>query len=251
MSSIKHTFGRLPLVGLAVVVLAASLVWLQTGSAQAAYSDCPEQKFCLYTQAGGNGDMVSFSPGTELDYAADPDLRGKTFVSVRNRTGLWGCLYDDPSYGGTGIQAVKPEQPDDLTPGADFSTVTPASHKFAKSKSGCRTGYERCTATRVCIFQGPSGRGVAGVTVQTDGLGNGVFGNKDYSNTWDDLVVSVSNRSDKVACFYPNPGYSGTWPNGSSAFRAYVVPPGEETTLPTLFQSSISSHKLADSEAKC
>ncbi|MEU2284153.1 peptidase inhibitor family I36 protein [Streptomyces sp. NPDC013178] len=251
MSMVKQSFGRLSLVGLAVAILAASLVWLQTGSAQAAYADCPENKFCLYTQAGGNGDMVAFSPGTELDYAADPDLQGKTFVSVRNRTGLWGCLYDDPNYGGAGIQAVKPEQPDDATPGADFSTVTPASHKFAKSKSGCRTGFERCTATRVCIFKGPSGRGAAGVTVQTDDLGNGVLGNKDYSSTWDNLVVSVSNRSDKVACFYPDPGYTGTFGSGGSAFRAYVVLPGEETTLPRLFRSYISSHKLADSESKC
>lgn len=251
MSLIRRSFGRLSLAGLAVVILAASLVWLQTGSAQAAYADCPEKKLCLYTQAGGSGDMVAYSPGVVLDYAADPGLQGKIFVSVRNRTGLWGCLYDDPHYGGAGTQVVMPEQPDDATPGADFANVTPASHKFAKSQSGCRTGFERCTATRVCIFKGPSGRGAAGVTVQTDDLGNGVFGNRDYSSTWDERVVSVSNRSDKVACFYPEPGYTGRWEDQGTAFRAYVLLPGEETTLPVPLRSEISSHKIADSESKC
>ncbi|MFJ9736596.1 peptidase inhibitor family I36 protein [Streptomyces sp. NPDC101166] len=250
MNTIRRLFNRLSLAGLAVVTLAASLVWLQTGSAQAAYADCEPTKFCLYTEPGGKGDMVAISPGVELDYATDARLQGKTFRSVRNRTLLWGCLYDDPEYGGTAMQAVTPERTGDATLGADFSNMTPASHKFVKSQSACRTGFERCTATRVCIFKGPSGRGVGGVTTQDD-LGNGVSGNSSYSKTWNDAVVSVSNRSDKVACFYPEPGYTGRWQDQGTSFRAYVLLPGEETTLPTPLRSKFSSHKLADSESGC
>ncbi|MFF8607133.1 peptidase inhibitor family I36 protein [Streptomyces sp. NPDC015346] len=250
---IKHSSGRLPLVGLAVMILAASLVWLQAGSAQAAYSDCPPQSFCLYTQADGNGEMVPVSPGSQLDYSTAPELAAKSFASFRNNTTSWACLYDSPSYGGTETQAVLPGHTGaDLPKNPDGQPRwTPASHKFAKSKAGCRTGYERCKVTRVCIFQGPSGRGVAGVTNQTEDLGNGVLGNRDYSVTWDDKVVSVANRSNNVVCFFPDPGYAGRWEVGGAAFRAFVVPPGHETTLPRTYQASISSHKLAGTEAGC
>ncbi|MER5719035.1 peptidase inhibitor family I36 protein [Streptomyces sp. NPDC002132] len=251
MNTIRRLFNRLSPAGLAVITLAASLVWLQTGSAQAAYADCDAATFCLYTEPGGKGDMVEISPGVELDYATDARLQGKTFRSVRNRTGLWGCLYDDPHYGGAAMQAVAPERPGDATPGADFSNMTPASHKFVKSQSACRTGFERCTATRVCIFKGPSGRGAAGVTMQPDDLGNGVFGNSDYSTAWDEAVVSVANRSDKVACFYLEPGYTGRWQDQGTTFRAYVLLPGEETTLPVPLRAKFSSHKIANAESEC
>ncbi|WP_354006212.1 peptidase inhibitor family I36 protein [Streptomyces sp. NBC_00094] len=160
-------------------------------------------------------------------------------------------MYDGPSYGGDKMQSVRPGHlGGDLPKDEGVQEVVPASHKFAKSKPGCRTGFERCQATRVCIFQGPSGRGVAAGTTQPDVLPNGVLGNKDYSVTWDDKVVSVSNRSDKFACFYDTAGY-GAWHIGTWTMRAYVVPPGQETTLPTLHQRQISSHKLADAESKC
>lgn len=238
------------------MMLAAFLVWGQAGSAQAAYTDCPAKTFCLYTQTGGNGEMVSFSPqdGPVLDYGTVETLKDKTFRSFRNNTTSWTCLYDDPGYGGTDIQAVLPEHTGgDLALGADgLPKVTVGSHKFAASKSLCRTGFERCKATWVCIFQGPSGRGVAGVTSQPDKtLGSGVEGNSDYGVSWDDKIVSVANRSNSVACFYPLPDYKGTWQDGGAAYRAYVVLPGEETTLPRVYQASISSHKLADAESKC
>ncbi|MER7000877.1 peptidase inhibitor family I36 protein [Streptomyces sp. NPDC000410] len=226
-------------------------MWLQAGPAQAAYADCPEKKFCLYTGSGGNGEMVAVSPRALLDYGNDPALKDKAFVSFRNNTAYWACLYDDPSYGGTEMQSVLPAHS-----GADLprnqageQKVTPASHKFAKSKAGCRTGFERCDAGRVCIFQEPSGRGVGGVAMQTEDLGDGVLGNRKYSATWDNKLVSVANRSQQVACFYPEPGY--TWEDGQSAFQTFVVLPGRETSLPGFVQRSVSSHKLADSEAKC
>ncbi|MEU7075998.1 peptidase inhibitor family I36 protein [Streptomyces narbonensis] len=112
------------------------------------------------------------------------------------------------------------------------------------------TGFERCQATRLCIFQEPSGRGVDAGTLEPDVLPGGVTGNKNHSATWDGKVVSVSNRSDKFACFYDGAGY-GAWHFGTCTVRAYVVPPGQETTLPSLYQRQISSHKLADAESKC
>ncbi|WFB10865.1 peptidase inhibitor family I36 protein [Streptomyces sp. LX-29] len=239
-------------MGLTVTLLAAALVWLQSGSAQAAYADCPKNAFCLYTGARGGGAMVSVDTAARADYGKDAKLKGKTFASYRNNTDSWACLYEAPSYGGDGIRPVLPEQAGaDLPKGRNGKPMALASHKFATSVSGCATGFERCETKRVCIFQGPSGRGVAGVTTQPDDLGNGVLGNADYSRTWDNKVVSVSNRSTKVACFYPNPGYTGTWKVGRALFRAYVVLPGQETTLPYAYQSSISSHKLADKESKC
>ncbi|MEU1863855.1 peptidase inhibitor family I36 protein [Streptomyces gardneri] len=253
MNTIKNSFGRLPAVGLAVLMSAASLVWIQAGSAQAAYDNCPTENFCLYTEAGGNGEMVSFSlkDGPELDYNADAALTGKTFVSFRNNTTSWACLYDGPSYGGDKMQSVRPGHlGGDLPKEGAVQEVVPASHKYAKSKQGCRTGFERCQATRLCIFQGPSGRGVAAGTIEPDVLPDGVTGNKDYSATWDDKVVSVSNRSHKFACFYDGVGY-GAWHIGTWNMRAYVVPPRQETTLPALYQRQISSHKLADAESKC
>ncbi len=255
MHMIKSSLGRLPAAGLAVVLLAACLVWWQAGPAQAAYDDCPEKTFCLYTQAGGEGEMVSFAPqaGPVLDYGTVESLKNRTFLSFTNKTASWTCLYDDPAYGGTDIQAVLPGHTGgDLAKGADgLPKVTVASHKFAPSKSLCRTGFDRCDAGRVCIFQGPSGRGAGGVTSQAEVLPDGVLGNRDYGVSWDEKLVSVANRSHKVACFYRDPGYSGTWQVGGVAYRAFVVPPGEETTLPTLYQSSVSSHKLADAEGKC
>ncbi|MFJ6797165.1 peptidase inhibitor family I36 protein [Streptomyces sp. NPDC091268] len=262
MNTLKSSLGRLPLVGLAVIMLAASLMWLQAGSARAAYGTCPANSFCLYTQAGGEGETVSFSPADApvLDYngSGNPVLNGKTFVSFRNNTTEWACLYDSANYGGTEMQSVRPGHlGGDLPkyesgPQKGTQVVVPASHKFAKSKSGCRTGFERCRATHVCIFQGPSGRGVAGVTNQTDVLPDGVQGNKAYSTTWDNKLVSVANRSDKFACFYEKPGYAvGTWQVGGKAMKAFVVRPGQETTLPSDYQGSISSHKLADTESKC
>ncbi|MFB7514641.1 peptidase inhibitor family I36 protein [Streptomyces sp. NPDC056144] len=253
MNLIKNLFGRLPAVGLAVVMLAAALVWTQAGTARAAYDNCPVDDLCLYTGAGGSGEVVSFSlqDGAVLDYKADAALAGKTFVSFRNNTTSWACLYEGASYGGTKMQSVRPGHlGGDLPQEAGVQEVVPASHKFARSKPGCRTGFERCQTTRVCIFQGPSGRGVAAGTTQPEALPDGALGNRDYSATWDEKVVSVSNRSDKFACFYESPGY-GAWHIGTWTLRAYVVPPGHETTLPTLYQQKISSHKLADAESKC
>ncbi|MCM1945819.1 peptidase inhibitor family I36 protein [Streptomyces hydrogenans] len=255
MHMIKSSPGRLTVAGLAAVLLAACLVWWQAGPAQAAYTDCPEKTFCLYTQAGGAGEMVSLAPqdGPVLDYGTVATLKDRTFLSFRNNTASWTCLYDDPAYGGTDIQAVLPGHTGgDLAKGADgLPKVTVASHKFAPSKSLCRTGFDRCDAGRVCIFQGPSGRGVGGVTSQTEVLPDGVLGNRDYGVAWDDKLVSVANRSHKTACFYRDPGYSGTWQTGGVAYRAFVVLPGEETTLPADYRSSVSSHKLADAEGKC
>ncbi|MEU9203324.1 peptidase inhibitor family I36 protein [Streptomyces sp. NPDC048332] len=253
MNTIKNLFGRLPAVGPAVLMLAATLVWFQAGPARAAYDSCPAGTFCLYTESGGNGEMVSFplQDGPVLDYQANTALAGKTFVSFRNNTRSWGCLYEGASYGGLKMQSVRPGHlGGDLPKTGGVQTVVPASHKFAKSKPGCRTGFERCQPTRLCIFQDPSGRGIAAGTLEPDVLPGGVTGNKAYSSTWHDKVVSVSNRTQKVACFYDGAGY-GPFHVGTRTIRAYVVPPGQETTLPTEYQRKISSHKLADSESKC
>lgn len=253
MNTIKNSFGRLPAVGLAVLMLAASLVWFQAGTARAAYDNCPTDAFCLFTESGGNGEMVSFSlqDGPVLDYQANAALAGKTFVSFRNNTSSWGCLYEGASYGGVKMQSVRPGHlGGDMPQDGGVQMVVPASHKFAKSKPSCRTGFERCQASRLCIFQEPSGRGVAAGTIEPDVLDGGVTGNRDYSVTWEDKVVSVSNRTNKFACFYDGVGY-GPWRILTWTIPAYVVPPGQETTLPADYQRKISAHKLADTDAKC
>lgn len=149
VNTIKNSFGRLPAVGLAVLMLAASLVWFQAGTARAAYDNCPTDAFCLFTESGGNGEMVSFSlqDGPVLDYQANAALAGKTFVSFRNNTSSWGCLYEGASYGGVKMQSVRPGHlGGDMPQDGGVQMVVPASHKFAKSKPSCRTGFERCQA---------------------------------------------------------------------------------------------------------
>lgn len=91
---------------------------------------------------------------------------------------------------------------------------------------------------------------MAAGTIEPDVLDGGVTGNRDYSVTWEDKVVSVSNRTNKFACFYDGVGY-GPWRILTWTIPAYVVPPGQETTLPADYQRKISAHKLADTDAKC
>lgn len=256
MKIFKLSLRRIPTAGLVLGILAAAMVWIQAAPAQAAgYDDCGADRLCLYTGSGGTGTSAQFgSTDTRLNYADDAALAGKTVVSVRNSTSYWACLYNEDSYGSR-IQAVRPghaglDMPT-YSSGPQIGTqvVTPSSHKFAKSKAGCFTGYERCKAGLLCIFREPSGRGIGSVTAQTEDLGNGGKGNRDYATTsWDNKVVSVSNRTAQVACFYKDAGYSGTW---TGEYRAFVVQPGEETTVPTLYDLDFSSHKLVADEGKC
>ncbi|MET9977112.1 peptidase inhibitor family I36 protein [Streptomyces microflavus] len=259
MKILKRPLSRIPMAApaLALALLATALVWIQAGPARAAgYDGCGEGSLCLYTEGDGGGTLLPFAVAEKrLDYAEDPALHGKDVVSFRNRTAYWACLFDEPGYGG-GLQAVAPGHLGGNLPtdSQGVRKVTPAAHKFAKSKSGCWTGYERCTAGKLCLFAGPSGRGPAGVTVQNDDLGDGVRGNRDYDTTssWGNRVASVSNRTDRVACFYKDPGYTGRWQGtGSERFRAFVVRPGEETTVPPPYRATFSSHKLAAHDGAC
>ncbi|MFJ4620165.1 peptidase inhibitor family I36 protein [Streptomyces sp. NPDC088812] len=212
-----------------------------TGSLAGAadWQECAEGRFCLYTEADGQGAVVGFGPANPVQtYSADWDDQ---VDSVHNNTAYWACVYEDASYGGT-VQAIRPGYRGNL---ADTSTQLVdrvSSHKLAKSKAGCFTGFERCRDGYLCLFTEPGGRGAMTAT-QLDIAR--------YGTEWDDKVVSVANHTDRHACFYPGADHSGNWTDDGRTYAKYVVLRTDATVIPQPYAATFSSHRLVTGTSLC
>ncbi|MFF9817958.1 peptidase inhibitor family I36 protein [Streptomyces sp. NPDC014006] len=222
-----------------LAVLGAFATYLALPAKADSWQGCAAGQLCLYTEAGGAGTPWATGPADATqtyDTAHD-----NVAVSVWNNTAYWACLYDGTSYGGV-MQAIKPGVHTDLSRTTADLTGKVSSHKLAKSKAGCWTGFERCPDHTLCLFQEPSGRGVGTVSTAD---------NPDYGPTWDNRVVSVWNRTDRHLCFYDTPGYKGSWTADGRAYKAYVVLSGSSTTVPAPYAGTFGSHKFVTGTSEC
>lgn len=248
MQNTRLSSVRLAVIGL-VVALLGTLAWVQAGPAQAEepFQGCGEKQLCLYDETGGRVAPDAAFGDTTSASLITPAI---TAISFKNTSNRWACLYDEHSYGGA-LQSVAPGND-----GSFKTPLTPSSYKFSKTKAGCWTGFERCKAGDLCIYRGHSGRALGTTTAQKPidpAKPEGPAGNKDYGDYWDKKVGSVYNRSGRIACFYPERDYQGSWPpaEGTQAVRAFVVPDGASVSLAAPYDQSFRSHKLVDDTSEC
>ncbi|MEV6688450.1 peptidase inhibitor family I36 protein [Streptomyces sp. NPDC051130] len=200
---------------------------------------CATGRLCVYTDTGGQGAALAGGPGDPLQLYSSQ--WNDQVSSVHNNSPYWACVYEDPYYGGT-VQALRPGYQGNL---ADTSTKLDdrvSSHKLAKSKAGCFTGFERCDSGSLCLFTEPGGRGEM-TAARAD--------TAQYGATLNDRVVSVANYTDMHACFYPDPNHTGTWNDAGKTYGKYVVLKGDSSVIPQPFAASFSSHKLVTGTSQC
>lgn len=247
MQNIRLSSARLAVIGLVVALLGA-LAWVQAGPARAdePFQGCVENQLCLYDATGGRA-----TPDAAFgDTTAASSIPAITAVDFKNTSNRWACLYDSTYYGDA-LQSVAPNHE-----GTFNTPLTPGSYKFSKTKAGCWTGFERCAAGDLCIFRGHSGRALATTAAQKPidpAKPDGPAGNKDYGDAWDKRIGSVYNRSGRIACFYPERDYLGSWSSteGTQSARAFVVPDGASISLAAPYDQSFRSHKLVDDTSEC
>lgn len=247
MQTIRLSSARLAVIGL-VVALLGTLAWVQAGSARAEepFQGCGANQLCLYDATGGR---VAAFGDTTASSSITPDIIAVGFKNTSNR---WACLYDGGAYNAD-LQAVAPGNEGTFKP-----PLTPGSYKFSKTKAGCWTGFERCKAGDLCIYKGPSGRSAGTTTAQKlidPAKPEGPLGNKDYGDdTWDKKIRSVYNRSGRIACFYADRDYLGSWAPAEgtkNSVRAFVVPDGASVSLAAPYDLAFRSHKLVNDTSEC
>lgn len=205
---------------------------------EASRPPCATDSFCIYASAGATAPLQSYSSGAlpEQSYST----WNEKVNAVVNNTAYWACVYENFGYGGT-IQAVQPGNWADLTKlGSDLDGKV-SSHKLAKSKAGCFTGYERCPDGNLCIFSDVGGRGEMEKSPD----------NKASYETLDNRVVSVANYTNRHACFYTAWNYSGTLQVGNKTYSKYVVLRSDSTVIPDPFNKYLSSHMLVFDTDDC
>ena len=203
--------------------------------ANADYDNCEKPSLCLYQGAGGTGESLRLPlDGTATVTGSGWDDKA---VSAYNNSHFWGCVYANTYLGGT-VETIPPGARRDLkTLGLQVT-----SHKMAPSQGACFTGYERCTAGQLCIFKEPNGRG---------GMYSTPNDHPGYLATvWANNVSSVMNRTDKMACFFNDPSWTGEWAlAGQPAAKAYKIYAGDSTSLTAPFDKSFQSHRLRTPDA--
>jgi hypothetical protein len=215
----------------------SALVGATAGAAD--WQECAAERFCIYTDADGQGTVAGFGPANPVQvYSAEWDER---VSSVHNNTAYWACVYEDAYYGGT-VQAIRPGYRGNLAETSTQLDNKVSSHKLAKSKAGCFTGFERCRTGYLCLFTEPAGRGAMTAT-QLDIAR--------YSTVWNDKVVSVANHTDRHACFYEGADYSGSWPDAGKTYTKYVVLASDATMIPRPYAATFTSHKLVTGTSLC
>ncbi|MER5883739.1 peptidase inhibitor family I36 protein [Streptomyces sp. NPDC001941] len=205
----------------------------------AGWDGCATGRLCVYAQAEGTGTARSFGPAD--DGQGYDDSWDDAAVSVWNDTSYWACVYDGTGYGGT-LQALRPGFRGNLSLASNDLTNKVSSHKLAKSKAGCWTGYERCPDHSLCLFQDPGGRGPMTSSTADDPR---------YGADWDNKAVSVFNRTGLHACFYRAPDFTSTWTVDGRAYKAYVVLKGDSTVVPAPYAPAFSSHRLVRGTSEC
>lgn len=231
----------------AVLALISSVFLVLPASAEPApFDDCPPATLCLYSGTGGTGERRDFTDRQGLE-SYDATWDGKT-LSAKNNTALWTCAYVDAGYGGL-LTTVKPGNSAEYTTDPRF-TGTLSSHKQVPSRALCFTGYERCPDNRVCTFPESNGRGAMTVHLPETDPGSQSYGNSYGAGA---APKSVWNRTQKHACFYPEPTFTGTWqdPSSTRLFGAYVVLRGDSTSVPAPFAGTFRSHELVTGTVDC
>ncbi|MGW7452736.1 peptidase inhibitor family I36 protein [Streptomyces sp. NPDC054787] len=200
---------------------------------------CAPDSFCVYADAGGKGTSLSYGKGDKPVLAYSTlDNQVSTVV---NNTEYWACFYEGFYYGGT-IQAIQPNNWADLAGLSTGLDEKISSHKLAKSKAGCFTGYERCPDGSLCLFSEVGGRG--DMLESKADLGN-------YGTAMNNRAVSVANYTDKHACFYTAYDQAGTVTVGDHTYGKYVVLKSDSTVIPAPFKKYLSSHKLVTTTDLC
>ncbi|MGW2837517.1 peptidase inhibitor family I36 protein [Streptomyces sp. NPDC001493] len=229
--------------GMLLALLLAGFGALVTYRAEPAGADgwqeCATGQFCLYDAADGAG--AAWATGHTDDTQTYPAGQDDRAVSAWNNSAYWACVYEGASYGGA-VQALRPGFRGNLSLASVDLTGKVSSHKTAKSKAGCWTGFERCPDGKLCLFQEPSGRGVATVSTADDA---------EYGTAWDNQVRSVWNRTGLHVCFYRAPDWTSTWTVDGRDYKAYVVLSGRSTTIPTPYAPTFSSHKFVAGTSGC
>jgi hypothetical protein len=86
---------------LAAVAASTMTVAVAPGTANAALSDCPDNRFCIFENSSGTGHWAYFQYGAK-DLSRSDTVGGimndKT-SAVYNRTGDYWCVYENASYG--------------------------------------------------------------------------------------------------------------------------------------------------------
>ncbi|MCP3759526.1 peptidase inhibitor family I36 protein [Streptomyces sp. TBY4] len=199
---------------------------------------CAPNSFCIYTEPGGKGNSASYTPDDDPKLVYDQ--WNEQVSTVVNNTKYWTCLYEEFNYSGT-IQAIAPGNWADLEKLSTKLDKKVSSHKVAKSKAGCYTGYERCPNGKLCLFSDVAGRGE--MLPSTADLG-------DYKGM-DNRVASVANYSTRHVCFFTEKQYSGTLTIDGKTYRKYVVIRSDSTVIPDPWNKNLSSHMLVDTTDDC
>lgn len=221
----------------ALALLAAALTALPANAA--GYEGCPDGSLCLYSGSGGtNADGDADEHYFDLSKNKDGESYGTWSSkpkSLINNSPYWACVYSETAYGGQ-VKAIPPKVKDTAQQG-DLAGLAPAlggkvnSHKLALSQGHCFTGFERCEDGKLCIFHQASGRGGM-YSIASDHPG--------YKPIWAGKVGSVSNRTDKSACFYGKPAAE------VAQDKPFRVLPGDSTTVTEAFAPYFVSHTLRD-----
>ncbi|MER5867313.1 peptidase inhibitor family I36 protein [Kitasatospora sp. NPDC002040] len=227
--------------GISLVTLLLSSLAATGASAAADWSgSCAADRLCVYIEANGAGAVHTSGP--EAPVQVYPTGWDNEVDSVHNNTQYWACVYENTYYGGK-VQALRPGYRGNLVEltATDLNGQA-SSHKLAKSKAGCFTGFERCANGELCLFTEPGGRGEMTVSRTDD---------PEYGADRNNRVVSVANYTDRHACFYPEKDYTGTWNDDGRTYGKFVVLRSDSTVLPMPYTKSFSSHRLVLGTSLC
>lgn len=225
-------------MGISLVTLMFSTLVVSRASATE-WQGCDTGRFCIYTDPDGQGATLALGPDNPVQFYA-PEWNDKV-SSVHNNSPYWACIYRDSQYGGT-LQALRPGYRGNLADTSANLNEQVSSHKLAKSKAGCFTGFERCENGYLCLFKEPGGRGEMTATQNDMAL---------YDAAWNDRAVSVANYTDKHACFYPDANHTGSWTDAGKTYTKYVVLKTDSTVIPQPYAGSFTSHKLVTGTSQC
>ncbi len=118
----------------AAVVLSGGAIVCASSPASAAYSDCPVNRYCVWTGPNGTGAMATFASGdADLSDSVGPTGMNDNIESYRNRTGDNWCLYNGTGFNGPGAQMT----PGQVTNGANVLFPNTASSLRKISGSTC------------------------------------------------------------------------------------------------------------------
>ncbi|MFJ8664456.1 peptidase inhibitor family I36 protein [Streptomyces sp. NPDC093600] len=249
MTITRTSVRRGSLITAVLALLCSAFLVLPANADPLPFDDCPANTLCLYSGTGGTGEREDFTDRENRE-TYDAAWDDKT-LSAKNNTALWACVYVEARYGGK-LQTIKPGNDDEYATDPSFNGAI-SSHKLVPSRAHCFTGYERCPDNRVCTFTQERGRGAMSAHLPATDPVTGNYGN---SYGTEAAPKSVFNRTRKHVCFYPEPGYTGTWTTDPTdpaerTYGAFVVLRGDSTTVPKPYTGTFRSHELVNGTSEC